>query len=160
MAVTAKQLRALLEYCPATGTFTWRVKRNNRTKGGEVAGYITSFGYRRIEISGASYAAHRLAWLYVHGAWPRHQIDHINSDRADNRIANLRDVTPAVNCQNQKRSHAGSKVPFLGVYQRGKSYRAHISYNGKRRWVGTYATPELAHAAYIEAKRELHPEAP
>ena len=103
------------------------------------------------------YSAHRLAWLYVHGAWPTGQIDHINGDRGDNRISNLRDVTPALNTQNQRRAARSNKSSgLLGVTANRGRWLAQISIGGKSRNLGRYATPEEAHAVYVAAKRVLH----
>jgi hypothetical protein len=94
-------LRALLDYDPDTGVFTWRNPRTYWHKVGDVAGSVNGRGYRILGICGRYYAEHRLAWFYVHGAWPTHTIDHINRVRTDNRIANLRDVTMRENNLNK-----------------------------------------------------------
>lgn len=106
------EIKAILNYDEHTGRFVWaRKKWGYKDK---EAGYINANGYRIIMIDRLNYSAARLAWFYVHGKWPKNQIDHINHDRADNRIANLREVT---NQENQKnRSFTSNSSGFRGVY--------------------------------------------
>ena len=88
--ITQEELKELLDYNPETGLFTWNVYNNIKNK--TTAGTFND-GYIQIKIKQKIYQAHRLAWLYVYGEWPKGQIDHINGIRDDNRIENLRDVT-------------------------------------------------------------------
>jgi len=157
--LTAERLRELLHYDPETGVFIWLVSTNGRIRVGDVAGHLTAAGYRRIKIDGRCYFSQRLAWLYVHGVFPFNQSDHRNGQRDDNRLCNLRDVDHSGNMQNRRRAHLQNKSGFLGVSldkQRGK-WTAIIQANGKKRNLGRFTSPELAHAAYLKAKRELHP---
>lgn len=100
--INQKRLKEVLDYDPATGVFTWRVELNARGKVGDPAG-CNSWGYRVIRIDGRLYGAHRLVWLYVHGRWPDAMIDHVNGDRSDNRIENLREANSVQNAHNAKR---------------------------------------------------------
>ena len=90
-SITADELRSILHYNPLTGVFT-RIRSAHPHRVGVVVGSV-SHGYILIGLLGKRYRAHRLAWLYVYGTWPKHDIDHINRNRSDNRICNLRDVT-------------------------------------------------------------------
>jgi len=90
-------LRSRLKYDPISGVLTWR----DGPAAGREAGTISSDGYRVIFISGKRVKAHRAAWAIHHGTQPKHQIDHINRVRSDNRIQNLRDVTNAENQRNR-----------------------------------------------------------
>jgi hypothetical protein len=153
--LTAEQVRAVLNYDPLTGVFHWAVRRGQRMKAGDRAGARNNEGYVGIEIDCRSYKAHRLAWLVTHGEWPASEIDHINGDRGDNRIANLRAGTKAQNQQNRK-LNSDNKSGFMGVYNFQGKWRASIGYRGKPRYLGTFATPEEAAEAYRMAKVELH----
>ncbi len=143
--IDSTRLRAVLEYDPDTGGFTW-------TKGNKPAGYLHSSGYVLIRIDGVSYRAHRLAWLYVHGVWPEDQIDHINRTRADNRISNLREATPQGNAANRG-ARAGSKSGYPGVtwYARYNKWQACRRHGGKIKHLGYFDCPDAAHAAYLAA---------
>ena len=139
--LTAEVLRQLFSYSPGTGIFTRKVSTNNRTKIGEIAGCRRPDGYLCTRLGGKSYQMHRLAWLYVHGAWPDGQIDHINGDRTDNRISNLRDVSHVENGRNQKLG-ATNKSGANGVhwFSSRKKWRAAITVNGKSRHLGYFDT--------------------
>lgn len=154
--LTAERLREVLDYDPDTGVFTRKVRTGN-VKIGDVAGSFNGKGYIRIGIDGRLHRAHRLAWLYVTGEWPKDQIDHINGDRGDNRLANLREVNNAENQHNLRKARADNTTGFLGVSPRYGKFRAYIMVDGKNKHLGCFPTPEAAHAAYLEAKRGLHP---
>lgn len=155
--LTAQRLRELLHYNSETGQFTRSIARRGRNGGaGSVAGCKTARGYIRISISGKIYMAHRLAWLYVLGVWPAGDIDHIDGDKTNNRFANLRDVSTSVNMQNQRKAQPRNASGFLGVTIHGGRFEASIKLNGKNIYLGSYATPQMAHDAYIAAKRVIH----
>lgn len=98
--LTVEALKAELSYNPETGVFTRITKRGGRNVG-DIGGYINkSTHYVIIRVCGANYLAHRLAWLYVHGKWPDHAIDHKNRCKSDNRISNLRDIEQCENARN------------------------------------------------------------
>ena len=154
--LTADYARTLFNYNPETGDLVWRVARG-RSRIGVVAGTKTADGYMRVKINGVSYLVHRLVWLIHRGQWPADQIDHINGDRAFNRIENLREATRAENLQNRVNTR-GSSSRFLGVCwhaQHGK-WEARININGRSVHLGIYRTEECAAAAYAEAKSILH----
>lgn len=156
--LTAGRLRELLHYDPATGVFTWLVHRQ-RHRAGTVAGSPHSAGYIEIGVCGRSYLAHRLAWLYVHGEWPARDVDHRNGIKTDNRIDNLRDVTKVVNLQNRRGAAAGNVSGLLGVSKSAAKcgrWFARLQVNGRQKSLGSFDSPEAAHAAYLTAKRQLH----
>ena len=99
-SLTQSQLKELLHYDPDTGIFTNLVTRNGRALIGDQAGYLRPTGYVIITLNYKRYRAHRLAWLYMYGVWPKDQLDHINRVSHDNRIANLREVSNSENQQN------------------------------------------------------------
>lgn len=149
-------LQSLLEYDKQTGKFTWKIKRTGFATLGSRAGTVNREGYINIMAKGKMHSAHRLAWLYVYGEWPLLPVDHINGLTGDNRIENLRLVTPSQNSQNQRRAKKGNISGYLGVTKHGNGWRAQICANGKRTYLGTYKTPDHAYAVYLEAKRKLH----
>lgn len=144
-----------LAYDPATGAITRRTDARNGRKAGDSATSASKGGYLTVSVQSRNLYAHRVAWLLTHGEWPAN-VDHINGDRADNRLANLRDVPQQINSQNRTKSTGASGL--LGVYldkRRGKVF-ASIMADGKGKFLGYHDTPEAAHAAYVRAKRELH----
>lgn len=157
MSLTVDQLKDALDYNPETGNFAWKIRPSKAVKAGDAAGCTEKrIGYITIGIAGRVYKAHRLAWLYMHGEWPKGLIDHINGNKADNRIANLRDVGAHGNAQNVKKPNRRNKSGFMGVIWYQNKWRASISVNGKSKWLGDYSTPEKAHQVYLEAKRKYH----
>ena len=156
--LTATLLRELFAYDSDTGLFTRKVSTTRRVKIGDIAGSPNQKGYINIMVCSRLHPAHRLAWLYVHGAWPKDQIDHINGVKTDNRIANLREATNAENAQNKRNARSDNKSGLLGVRFKncGKPWQARIMVDGKARNLGHFDTAEEAHAAYLSAKRDLH----
>jgi hypothetical protein len=159
MAVTLTQerLKELLHYDVETGIFTWAVKRCNVQKG-DVAGTPRNASYVQIRVDGSAYLAHRLAWLYVHGVWPKNEIDHINGIRSDNKIKNIREATRVQNGQNERKARRGARSGYLGAAwsERSKKWIARISVDGKQIYLGRFQDPGSAHAAYVSAKRKFH----
>lgn len=151
-------LRSLFHYDPRTGVFTRKVARGTNAKAGEIAGSDDGKGYLRISISGRLYFCHRLAWAFSYGEWPEISIDHINGNPSDNRISNLRIATPVQNGQNQRKAQRGCKSGLLGAYiePRTGRYYSQIKVDGRIRKLGTFATADDAHQAYLSAKREQH----
>jgi hypothetical protein len=158
MKLTQARLKELLHYDPETGLFTWRVTLGSRAKAGALAGsFCCDTKYIKIRIKGMLYYAHRLAFIYMTGALPLDQIDHINAIRHDNRWSNIREATSAQNKQNRKIARRDNKsTGVLGVSRNCKRFQAKIKTNGNVVCLGTFDTTEQASAAYIEAKRKFH----
>lgn len=158
--LTQERLRFLLDYDPATGQFTRKVKVKNQPAG-TVVGTKEPRGYLKCSIDGHVHKLHRLAWFYMHGVWPIGQIDHINHVTSDNRIANLRDVSCAQNHQNRARN-TKSASGHLGVtwHKRDCRWQAHIEINGKAIHLGQFADLADAIAARKQAEFEHHPHRP
>jgi len=148
-----------LSYDPASGVFTWLVKPQGRVAMGAAAGSLSSKGYRYIKVRGASHRASRLAWFFANGDWPPDgiDVDHVNGDRADDRIVNLRLATTQENCRNRGVSRTNT-TGLKGVHRHKGRYIARISAADKRLYLGSYKTAEEAHAAYAEAARRHHGE--
>jgi hypothetical protein len=100
--ITQQTVKRWLSYSPETGKIIWKRDRNNRIKAGRLAGNWNNRGYLVIGLENKKYVASRLIWLYIHGQWPVNEIDHINRDKRDNRLVNLRDVTHAQNSFNRE----------------------------------------------------------
>lgn len=158
LLLTAEHLRTLLEYNSETGEFKWLITKGPRAKIGSFAGSIRTDGYITIRIHGRAYKGHQLAWFIFYGVWPDGEPDHKNSNHADNRIDNLRDLSHASNMQNRRKARAGSKSGMLGVtILKSGRFVAQIMTNGKQKHIGVFDTAEEAHIAYINAKRIYHP---
>lgn len=153
--LTQKLLKTHTHYDQTTGIMTWIKPFKGRVVG-EIATKLSSNGYLVVYLFGETHRAHRLAWLYVYGEFPENQIDHINGNRLDNRICNLRDVTSSGNAQNQRLPSKNNTSGYLGVSMNGKSYIAQITVNGKGVLIGRYKYAKNASKAYINAKRKLH----
>lgn len=152
--LTQARLHEFLNYDPDTGLFTWRMQRAYRFKIGDRAG--TSWnGYILIGVDGIRYKGHRLAWLYVHGEWPDGNLDHIDCDRSNNRIANLRLATRTQNGGNSRKSKRNTSG-FKGVSWNKDTGRwmANIQFNARPTYLGLFDTREAAHAAYCEAAQK------
>ncbi len=148
-------LREVLTYDPDTGVFTWKISTSNRAPVGSIAGTGSVQGYCRVRVLGHLYWAHRLAWFHVYGEWPPAGIDHINGDRAGNRLLNLRPATDAENMQNVGMK-SNSRTGVRGAAKRGERWIAQIGVGGQGYYLGVHPTAEAAHAAYLTAKQRLH----
>lgn len=158
MNFTHAELVENIKYSAETGEFHWVKPGQGRQMGKSLGGAMAN-KYLQLKFKGEPTLAHRLAWFYTHGVWPSGVIDHINGDRQDNRLINLRDTTSSVNAQNVFKAHRDSRSGVLGVRSYKGSYRAHITVDKKVRHLGTFKTIEEASLAYKEAKRHYHPEA-
>lgn len=119
---------------------------------GMVAGTTDEYGYVRIIIKGKTYRAHRLAWLWVHGVWPEHELDHRDLVRSHNWLSNLREATHDKNMMNKKK-YKNNKSGFMGVWLEPSSgrYIAQHSTGGKVKRISRFPTADAAHAAYQAA---------
>jgi hypothetical protein len=148
--LTRARLRELLHYDEQTGEFRWWKHGGDEVCLGDVAGFV------RICVLGRTYRAHQLAWLYVKGRWGRPMIDHRDGDPTNNRWSNLRRATASQNGANRGRPRDNSSG-YKGVSQSRRSGRweAYITKKRRRMHLGTFDTPEAAHAAYVAAARRL-----
>lgn len=153
-----ERLRQVISYDEMEGTFVWRMSNSARAPIGSPAGGVTSYGYLAIRVDKRLYLAHRLAWLYVYGDWPEFVIDHINGNKLDNRISNLRDVRRQTNNENRKAANRNSKSGCLGVHwsrQQGM-WQARLMINRRSVHVGFFREVSSARDAYFEAKKRIH----
>lgn len=151
----AGRVRHLFNYEPETGLIWHRIDKKGGPRAGDPAGTPDGNGYLRVQMDGMRTRGHRIAWVHYYGSEPNHDIDHINGDRSDNRIANLRDVPRRVNLENLRKPK-GNMFGLLGVRKNKSRFSAQITSKGEHMCLGTYDTPEQAHEAYLKAKRELH----
>lgn len=161
--LSAERARQLLKYDPISGALVWRRlaiedcasvyewKAKARVFGKE-AGSILKNGYRSICIEGRRYYAHRLAWLITLGDWPEEDIDHVNGNRLDNSIRNLRAATRGENHQNR----GGSSYTGASWHSKAGKWRATIVVGGKQKHLGYYSSQEDAASAYRDAKLSAH----
>ena len=146
-----------IHYDPETGVFSRKRRFAPNAPAGVIDNAHDGSGHMKIRINRKKYYAHRLAWLYMTGDWPKYDIDHINGNGMDNRWANLRDVPTMVNCQNQKKANRANKsTGLLGSHKCGRYFTATIQVKGKPIYLGNFRTAQAAHEAYISAKRTLH----
>jgi len=153
--ITHAQVLEAFEY--RDGNLIWRKCKKSEHLG-KPAGYLHSkhSRYWSIQINGRSYLAHRLIWFYHTGQWPTNDIDHIDQNKLNNCIENLRECTRAENMQNK--SKRPEKNPYTGVSKPNKSgkYEAYIGINRQRIYLGVFNTAEAARDAYLAAKRIHH----
>lgn len=157
MNLTRAELVSLLNYDPQTGVFRWAKRRFGTRFGSEAGAIDPTHGYRRIKINGALYLAHRLAWLYVNGEWPESEIDHIDRNRANNSIANLRKATRSEN-QRNKPTYRNNQSGCKGVHwhKQHRKYVAVIQHQKRRIHLGLFRTLEDAANAYRAAAASMH----
>ncbi len=155
---TAARAREMLSYAPNTGHLVWRPGFGSRRTGSRAGCRSKARGHRYVRIDDVLCLEHRIAWLIVHGVLPEDEIDHINGVKDDNRMENLRVADHRTNMQNLRKALSTNKLGLLGVQERcdGKKWCARIIANGKTHHLGSFDTPERAHAAYLTAKRKLH----
>jgi hypothetical protein len=140
-SLTQEYLKACVAYDAETGIFTAKLPAQSRQEGDILGSPGGSHGYLSVAVGGKAYLAHRLAWFYVHGEWPE-QIDHVDRDRRNNRLSNLRP------CTNQENNW--NKAGAIGATWNSRRQRwvAKICHNSKTRTLGYFATLDEARACY------------
>ena len=146
---TQADVKRLFDYDPLTGIMVWRAEaiKQKCLKGME-AGTVHHTGCRMVRISGAIYLTHRIIWLWVTGAWPVDQIDHLNHVRDDNRWANIREATSTVNGRNRSiNCDNTSGATGVNWEKCANKWRARIRVNYKKISLGTFTNKKDAIAA-------------
>ena len=150
-------VREMFSYDEQTGLLTRKTKTGRFDRTGQVAGCVKKCGYVRVQIGKRIYQGHRIAWAVYYGEWPNEFIDHINGNRSDNRICNLRDVSHQKNTMNSK-IRSNNRSGYKGVYKMRNKFMAQIHFNGSKIRLGLFETAELAHLKYVEAAKLYHGE--
>lgn len=151
--ITHDELLSKYSYNPSTGIFI------NKRTGFEVASKKgRRDDYIKIKIDTVVYAAHRLAWFYMTKQWPSEFIDHINHDKQDNRIANLRQVTASENAHNRtpRKNASGSSIAGVTYCNTFKKWRVVLTFNYVRKHFGYYKTQLEAEAVALDRRRALY----
>ena len=155
MEITQQFLHELFEY--REGHLFWKVdRRGNKLIGKQASRLKKSNGYQEVTINKKKYYAHRVIFMMFNGRWPE-QIDHINSDRSNNLLSNLREASNAQNNRNTK-LRSTNKSGYKGVYwnKKNRNFVARITVNYKDIHLGCFKTVEEAHESYKKAASELH----
>lgn len=158
--LTQERLKEVLHYDPETGDWTWLVRKANRIYAGSKAGGVdTSEGYYKIGVDGRVHKAHRLAFLYMTGEYPKSQVDHINGEKSDNRWGNLREASPSENLRNVG-AYSSNVSGLKGVSYRPKAdmYLSRITVDGVTHYLGWFSCPREASHAYNKAAIQFHGE--
>ncbi len=154
MSLKDKCFEKLL-YNQEKGIFTWNYDGTRGVKAGDVAGSKTKDGYIMLSVGGKKILAHRVAWLFVYGEFPYGNIDHINRNKSDNRIANLRNANHEQNAQNRlKNSRNTSGYKGVTWHKRDQKWQSAITIKRKVIHLGYYQDPQDAYSAYIEASKK------
>lgn len=152
--MNVSELKKLLRYDPESGSLFWEAKGKGRIKK-KPAGTKLSTGYIGVVVGPKRYLAHRLCWALFHGEWPSDQIDHINGDKTDNRIANLREATNSQNGKNLNLSSRNtSGVSGVHFDTWAGRWKAAIKVGGKNINLGRWRDKESAVAARKRAEEQ------
>jgi hypothetical protein len=152
--LTQTRVREVLAYDRKTGVFVWRVTKG-RAVAGSIAGRIDSTGHRQLTIDSKRYGAHRVAWLYETGSFPLSGLDHINCDKTDNRMDNLREATCSQN-QHNVGAQSRNKTGMKGVCVVNGKYLVQATKGGRLHQRGPFADPSVAFAVACSLREQLH----
>ena len=144
--LTQEELKSVLSYDSITGHFYWLKGSNKGKIAGCICGSLPNQGYWEITVNKKRYRAHRLAWLYTYGVFPDKVLDHIDHNRTNNAISNLREADVHINSKN-KTLYYTNRTGYPGVSEHGKNWKARIGVNGTKVLLGVFPTFEEAVAA-------------
>jgi hypothetical protein len=155
-SITVAQVRDLFSYDTQAGVLLWRKHSRPACVGQPVPVYCDR-GYQKTRVNRVWCRVHRLIWMVWYGEDAPAMIDHVDGDRSNNRIENLRATDAFLNQQNRREAERGSKVALLGVsVTRTGKYRAKIRHHSREVYLGMFDTADAAHKAYLKAKKDLH----
>lgn len=156
MQITQELVKELFEY--RDGDLYWKIRASQRVRAGDKAGKVEKRGYRAVSIKRKYYKVHRIIFLMFHGYLPL-LVDHIDGNKLNNDINNLRPATHAQNCQNAKISKTNTSG-YKGVTwdKENKKWMVQIHANGKNKKIGRFDDLELAGLVAAEARNKYHKE--
>ena len=154
--MTRDDIKHLFDWCPESGVLRWKSPTSNRVKAGDVAGNLDSKGYYRVGLHGAQYRLHRVIWLLAYGEWPKGEIDHIDGNRINNSISNLRCVSHKRNSRNCKLSKNNTSG-HIGItwHKKAGKWMASVSIDGRQQHLGLFDDKRDAISARAKAS-ETH----
>jgi len=153
--LTQNKLKEALSYSPDTGVFRWKISKPGHKGVGSMAGNISSQGYRVITVNGKEYRVSRLAFLYMEGYFPEHEVDHKNRNTVDDRWANLRHVTHSCNMKNRGlMGHNTSGIPGVHRYKKNGTWQVTITSRKKRFFCGYFKSFKDAVKARWDAEKK------
>lgn len=158
--LSAEKLKSMIDYSPESGVLTWRVNKGGRAKKGYLAGHESkSPPYLQVRIDGSLYLGHRLAWLWMTGAWPENMIDHIDGNGLNNKWDNLRPATMSQNQHNRGKGKNNTSG-YKGVWFHKQIGRwcADVWKDGKKVYLGTFPDKKAAAEAATHARESMHKE--
>lgn len=153
--IPIETLRQLFRYEAETGNLFWAIRKARATNLRRPIRSPDKDGYYRAKIDGSAFKVHRIIFALHHGFWPIGQVDHIDGNKANNRIQNLRECKAHQNSSNRKISKSNT-TGFKGVSRYRNKFKAHIRHRGIGTHLGYFNSPEEAHAAYCKAARAIH----
>lgn len=163
--ISHEEVKRRYAYDANTGQLTFKIAPPNQSESriGQEAGYVRDckYGkYRVVKFGNKAVYAHRLIWFFVHGKWPKGHIDHENGNKLDNRFINLREASRSQNGANRKQLKSNTSgykgVTKFVTKKQALKWKAQITFQQKVYYLGLFDTKEEAHAAYLEAAKELH----
>lgn len=154
--ISIEMLNDYFSYNRDSGVLTWKKRTSNRVKVGDIAGSETKTGYLHVGFMGVDIKVHRIVWAIENGKWPEMYIDHIDGNRLNNKINNLREATSNQNAWNMRRpSHNTSGIKGVGFCKQTGKYTAWIWINNKKMWLGRHNTKDDAYNAYASEAKKL-----
>jgi hypothetical protein len=151
-------INMLLSYCPESygSSLVWKHKRTGVRKTLK-AGNKNKKGYWDVRVNGKLIKAHRIIWFLHNGTWPIGDIDHIDGDKNNNQIENLRDVTRSENNRNRNIiTEYKSKLKNVSFHKKTSKWRVRIGLGWKEIHCGVYDDLELAELVAYEAREKYH----
>jgi hypothetical protein len=155
--LTYREAKTLFDYDAVEGVLVNKVRRGSHPAGERLTS-VAKNGYIRLVVRGHEYLAHRVIWLLCNGDWPKDELDHIDRNKSNNRLANLRECTTAENHQNQDMTSRKGTSRYIGVCKptHRENWRAQIVVNKRQVYLGMHRCETAAYVAYCRAKSQLH----